>query len=378
MKRSWFSGFITALLIVSLIGTVSATVGSRTATLDYNNIKVTLDGKAVSLVDANGNPVEPFAIAGTTYLPVRAISSALGLEVGWDQSTTTVTLKSGGTSTPSTTPSGPSVPLLNHEYGPMTLTSHYSTGEYWDENRISSLVFTSCEMTNIGKYRVKASIQGTTDSARARVDVRFYDAAGRMIGEESLFDDVVPNTPYNILVDTFFEKDVVENATKIEFYSHSGAKAGTSAGGSSSSSNNTSSGNKTPVVEEKPVATVNVPLLNHEYGPMKVTNHWNDGGYWSSNDISSLVFTKCELNNLGLYEIRLRAQGTTDDYRFQVNIRFYDANGTLLDEKPFLGDIPGKNEPYNTTAYHYLDADVIENATRIEFYSHTGEKAVMK
>ena len=56
-----------------------------------------------------------------------------------------------------------SVPLLNHEYGPMNLTSYYSSGKVMDTNNITSLVFTSVEYTSSGdKYEVKASIQGRT------------------------------------------------------------------------------------------------------------------------------------------------------------------------------------------------------------------------
>ena len=91
-KRSFISGFLFALTLVSLISSAAATIGRQTAELDYNDIDVTLNGQAVVLADANGNPVEPFAINGTTYLPVRAIANALGLTVGWNQDTTTVTL----------------------------------------------------------------------------------------------------------------------------------------------------------------------------------------------------------------------------------------------------------------------------------------------
>lgn len=93
MKRGFLSGFLTALVLLVLIGTTSATIGRRTVDVDYNNINVTLNGEAVELVDANGNPVEPFAINGTTYLPVRAVSAALGLDVDWDSTTSTVVLE---------------------------------------------------------------------------------------------------------------------------------------------------------------------------------------------------------------------------------------------------------------------------------------------
>lgn len=86
------------ILAISLIlGTTAfATVGSRTVQLMYNNIKILLNGKEIVPTDANGNAVEPFIIDGTTYLPVRGISSALGMNVGWDSATKTVTLDNPG------------------------------------------------------------------------------------------------------------------------------------------------------------------------------------------------------------------------------------------------------------------------------------------
>ena len=102
--KSFVSGCLVTATLVGLIGSAGAMVGQRTANLDYNNIKVTLDGQQVELVDANGNAVEPFAINGTTYLPVRAVSNALGLGVGWDAATSTVTLTSDGNSNETTPP----------------------------------------------------------------------------------------------------------------------------------------------------------------------------------------------------------------------------------------------------------------------------------
>lgn len=86
------------VLVVAILlsTTVFATVGSRTAELVYNNIKIMLNGKEVVPTDANGKAVEPFTIDGTTYLPVRAISTALGLNVAWDDATKTVVLDKPG------------------------------------------------------------------------------------------------------------------------------------------------------------------------------------------------------------------------------------------------------------------------------------------
>lgn len=63
---------------------------TETAELFYNNIKVYIDGGEIVPKDANGNIVEPFIHNGTTYLPVRAISNALGQDVEWEGETQSV------------------------------------------------------------------------------------------------------------------------------------------------------------------------------------------------------------------------------------------------------------------------------------------------
>ncbi|BAK99956.1 hypothetical protein OBV_27580 [Oscillibacter valericigenes Sjm18-20] len=97
MKRSGFKGFfagvLTTLLLVSTICMAGATVTNIQKTLEYKDIQVTLDGKKLDLKDAKGNAVEPFMLDGTNYLPVRALSEALGLDVSWDGNTNTVVLK---------------------------------------------------------------------------------------------------------------------------------------------------------------------------------------------------------------------------------------------------------------------------------------------
>lgn len=87
---------IALVLLVALGITAIATNGSKTAELFYRDIKISLNGKEITPKDANGNIVEPFIIDGTTYLPVRAVAGALGLDVDWNGDTNTVILKEKG------------------------------------------------------------------------------------------------------------------------------------------------------------------------------------------------------------------------------------------------------------------------------------------
>lgn len=77
-----------ALVMGLAIPALAATV--KTIEANYMDIKLVVDGEAIVPKDVNGNVVEPFAVDGTTYLPVRAISQALEKEVTWDGNTNTV------------------------------------------------------------------------------------------------------------------------------------------------------------------------------------------------------------------------------------------------------------------------------------------------
>lgn len=85
-----------ALLSVSLCTSALAATGARSIEAIYAKYKVTLDGESLRLTDADGKTVEPFSWEDTVYLPVRAIATALGLQVQWLPETQTVALKSGG------------------------------------------------------------------------------------------------------------------------------------------------------------------------------------------------------------------------------------------------------------------------------------------
>ncbi len=74
---------------------VAAYATSPTLQAVVSDVIIELNGQTLTLTDASGNEVKPLIVNGTTYLPVRAIGENLGLEVGWNGETRTVTLSSG-------------------------------------------------------------------------------------------------------------------------------------------------------------------------------------------------------------------------------------------------------------------------------------------
>ena len=122
--KSKIKGFVFGMIIgLTLVATlVFASSGLITKQLSYDNIKIELDGKEIVPKDANGNYVEPFTIDGTTYLPVRAVSGALGLNVDWDDKTNTVLL--------STKQSKPSAPAVSEEEAIQAVKDYVETTRY--------------------------------------------------------------------------------------------------------------------------------------------------------------------------------------------------------------------------------------------------------
>ena len=90
-KLTRFKAPLIAFFCVVLVtGTVFASSGTKNIAVTYKNIKLIIDGTQVTPKDANGATVEPFVYNGTTYLPVRAVSTTLRKQVSWDGNTNTV------------------------------------------------------------------------------------------------------------------------------------------------------------------------------------------------------------------------------------------------------------------------------------------------
>jgi len=88
MKKKIMAGALAVMLTLST--TVLAASTSQQITVNANQIKVVVDGKNIT--------ADNFLYNGTTYLPLRAVSEALGKEVAYDSATQTATITSTGTS----------------------------------------------------------------------------------------------------------------------------------------------------------------------------------------------------------------------------------------------------------------------------------------
>lgn len=110
MKKS----FIVLALALTLIFAVSAVAGAANTQINAElrpDFKIIINGEQQTFTDANGTIVYPALYNGTTYLPLRAVGNALGMNVGWDGDTQTVTLDSTDNAAAAVT--NPTTPVIN-------------------------------------------------------------------------------------------------------------------------------------------------------------------------------------------------------------------------------------------------------------------------
>lgn len=94
MKKRTTALMISGALIAGAMGQSALATGlnQTISALLNREITITYNGEVQSFTDANGNAVYPISYNGTTYLPVRAVSGLLDVDVNWDSASNTVML----------------------------------------------------------------------------------------------------------------------------------------------------------------------------------------------------------------------------------------------------------------------------------------------
>lgn len=115
-----------AVLIFGLvIGTTVGVFGNsviKNITAQINpNLKMELNNKSFKPKDANGKEMKPITYQGSTYLPVRALGEALGVDIAFDSASQTIGIGGGST---------PAVIVPKNEWTP--LASSMVGGKYFN------------------------------------------------------------------------------------------------------------------------------------------------------------------------------------------------------------------------------------------------------
>ena len=79
-------------IVFSAVITASPTTKQIVAYLNYG-LNIEVDGEVKTMTDAGGNRVYPITFDGTTYVPVRGLGQLMGANIGWNNDTNTVIVK---------------------------------------------------------------------------------------------------------------------------------------------------------------------------------------------------------------------------------------------------------------------------------------------
>lgn len=89
-KATYFlAGILAALLITTLVSPAMAALTDKTIQV-RGGVGIYIDGEKLNPTDVNGNPVDTFIYNGTTYVPIRAVSTAFGKSIRYDSPTQSV------------------------------------------------------------------------------------------------------------------------------------------------------------------------------------------------------------------------------------------------------------------------------------------------
>lgn len=155
--KDMLAGALLVTAVAALAVPALAATGSRNVRVDYSDIKLVINGKTVTPRDGDGDVVEPFTIDGTTYLPVRAVANALGMDVDWNGNTNTVTLTDKAPGTTNTT---------------TNTSSGTQTGNYIGEAKAKEIALDHAGLSSSQVTFVRAKLDW--DDGRAEYEVEFY------------------------------------------------------------------------------------------------------------------------------------------------------------------------------------------------------------
>lgn len=84
MKKALKYLVVGIVILTLLMSTALGDTATKTIEVVYNTVNITVNGTKINADNILYN--------GTTYVPLRAVSEALGKEVGWDQATKTASI----------------------------------------------------------------------------------------------------------------------------------------------------------------------------------------------------------------------------------------------------------------------------------------------
>ena len=254
MKRQtgFWKGFGTGLLLTALVvalGVTAFATSRRTIEVE-DGIGISLNGATFIPWDANGREVSVFLYNGTTYVPVRAVSEAMGMDVQFNSTTRTVQLTTAD----------------------RVAAQQPNSGSYITEARARQIALTDAGVQEANAVFLRCHLDW--DDGRAVYDVEFYSG----------------NTEYDYEIDaiTGTIRSSDRDMEDFNIWTRPSTSTGTSTGSGTSTTN---------LISETEAR--NIALNRAPAGTTVVRCHldWDDGRYIYELDMrNGWTEYECEIN----------------------------------------------------------------------------------
>ena len=236
-KNGFWKGFGSGLILTVLVAAlcVTATATSKRSIQVEDGIGITLNGATFTPRNANGKEVSVFLYNGTTYVPVRAISEAMGMDVSFNSATRTVVLTTADRTA--------------SQQGSTT-----ASGDYISVDRAKQIALNDAGVKESNAVFLRANLDW--DDGRMKYEVEFYSG----------------NTEYDYDIDAVTGAILSSDRDMEDFQIWNGGTSRPS--GSTSSSGSSNSGNYITAERAKQIALAECPSGSTVY---KCQFDWDDG-----------------------------------------------------------------------------------------------------
>ena len=172
-------GIVVALVTMCSVCVAACVQLERIDAYLNHGLNVVKDGQVLILKDANGKKLTPITYNDSTYLPVRAIANALGVQVDWDQETQSVLL------------GGSKVPAHLKPVQQSTTSVNYGTPHYTESDVEMMAKVMYCEARGIASKKEIACIDA--DKVKGPLTIRRWEQGDKfaplgMTGKKKVSD----------------------------------------------------------------------------------------------------------------------------------------------------------------------------------------------
>jgi hypothetical protein len=172
----------------------------------YTGAKIFVNGRELHPTDVKGNELETFIYEGTTYIPLRAVSEALGAEVSWNSEYKTAyinTERVGDNPEDRVAKYDAGSGVMTYTCGPMELSSQYCTA-YLDGFTVVDSRVAFCDpyyIPQVRLYELFVIITGTVKASNGGYFLCYancFDAEGVLLRSEKIYQEMEENVPFKI------------------------------------------------------------------------------------------------------------------------------------------------------------------------------------